>query len=101
MSHQHWCCLVFLNTQMFFGQISVQKEDFYREKKTVVFLSDCIGGHKADGSRLSEKVGGRCRTLKSKLNSLIGNFSLTFENLYGWIKWKLYLKKESDASESC
>lgn len=51
--------------------------------------SESVCGHKADG-RLSEKVGGKCRTLKSKLHSLIGNFSLTFENVYGWIKWKLY-----------
>lgn len=60
---------------------------------------DRISANKADG-RLSEKVGGKCRTLKSKLFSLIGNFSLTFENVYSWIKWKLYFKKNSRMRQS-
>lgn len=117
MSHQHCCCFASLNTQTFcfFGQISVQKEDFYRDslESSLSILSrqnkhrwfsqpsDSVCGHKAAGSRLSEKVGGKCRTRKSKLISLIGNVSLTFENVYGWIEWRLYFKKESDASESC
>lgn len=116
MSHQHCCCLASLNTQTFclFDWISVQKEDFYcdslesslsilsRQNKHRCFSqpSDSARGHKAAGSRLSEKVGGKCCTLKSKPISLIGHISLTFEKVYGWIERTLYFKKESRIRQS-